>query len=72
MERNRGGRSGPGTFLVQSLEQVNISQASSVEDPPWFQAPAHPSFRRFPRVGKLLERASAKASPYFLLLKLPE
>lgn len=47
-------------------------QASPVEDPSWFQGLTHPSFFRLPIVGKLLERASAKASPHFLLLKLPQ
>ena len=36
------------------------------------KALTHPSFFRLPIVGKLLERASAKASPHFLLLKLPQ
>lgn len=36
------------------------------------QALAHPSIFRLPIVGKLLPRASAKAFPHFLLLKLQE
>lgn len=59
-------------FICAGMRGRRSILASPAEDPPWFQALAHPSFFRLPIVGKLLERASAKASPHFLLLKLPQ
>lgn len=57
---------------MQGQRERGEFQAFPAEGPPWTQALAHPSFFRFPIVGRLLERASAKASPHFLLLKLPQ
>lgn len=53
------------------LREGRSVPAPPAEDPFRLQVLAHPSFFRLPIVGKLLERASAKASPHLLLLKLP-
>lgn len=55
-----------------ALRRVEGREESSGIPGSRFQVLAHPSFFRLPIVGKLLERASAKASPHFLLLKLPQ
>lgn len=47
-------------------------QASPAGDPSWFRGLTHPNFFQAPHRWQLLERASAKASPHFLLLKLPQ
>lgn len=62
---------GPNPPCVWLGEEKRVP-APPDEDPSRFQVPAHPSFFRLLMVGKLLERASAKASPHLLLLKLPQ
>lgn len=71
--KNGGGKGGrPGIYPVQGQRERGEFQAFPAEDSSRTQALAHPSFFRLPIVGRLLERASAKASPHFLLLKLPQ